>query len=351
MNNNLDIFLITYNRKKFLQETLNKCFEPTSPLLKYSFTILDNHSNDGTKELCEDFAKKYSNITYIQNKRNLGLAGNICKAMELANKEYYWIICDNDKIDYTSWPEIEKAMQEKYDLIMASIDYNCDLVTDKRSFALAESTFLPGCIYKTSYLTDDVMAYALADIYTVLPHVCVACNIVNHNGRIYIPKTSIISLTFNVKIENEKEYSYDRIVSNNTDKLIHQRAFARNFPAGVCSAFKALKDKKLYYKTIKNFIYKSYLNNYGPFLNMPLLYKAQLGLTSLPPMDPNVWKEFTLSLPLYEKIKVWFFIIFPIAFYYQKNGFYIRLGTRFKAKLLKNVKGLGFFDFLVNSTY
>lgn len=351
MKDNLDIFLITYNRKDFLKNTLERLCEKDSPLRSYSITVLDNNSNDGTKELCEEFIKNNRNLSYIRNNKNIGLAGNICKAMELASKEYYWIICDNDTIDYSSWPEVERAMAEGYDLIMSSVDYNCDMVKDKRSFALAQATFLPGCIYKTKYLTDDVMAYALADIHTVLPHVCVACNIINNNGRIYIPKTSVISLTFNVKIEDITKYSYDRTVSDNKNKLVHERTRSCNFPAGVCGSFKALKDETLRRQVIKNFIYPSRLNGYGPFLNIAYLYKIQSGLTPFYPMAPHIWNEFVRCIPREEKIKALLFSVIPLAFYYQGDWFYIRIGSKFKTKLLKNVKGKPFFDFLTDFTY
>lgn len=351
MKNNLDIFLITYNRKTFLEETLKRLCEADSPLSGYSITILDNNSNDGTRELCEDFVRRFANLCYVKNNRNLGLAGNICKAMELASKKYYWIICDNDKIDYASWPDIEKAMDENYDLIMASVDYNCDMVQDKRSFVLAQSTFLPGCIYKTQFLTDDVMAYALADVHTVLPHVCMACNIINNDGRIFIPKTSVISLTFNVKIEDITKYSYDRTVSDNKNKLVHERTRSCNFPAGVCGSFKALKDDRLRRHVIQNFIYPSRLNGYGPFLNIAYLYKIQYGFTPFHPMSPHIWNEFTRAIPASEKVKALLFMFIPVAFYYQGDWFYIRIGQKFKTKLLKNVKGKYFFDFLTNFTY
>ena len=334
----LDIFLITYNRRPYLEVTLNSIFAQDSPLNKYPITILDNNSNDGTEELCRDFAARYQNLTYIKNKKNVGLAGNICKALENASRKYYWIICDNDKIDFTSWPEIEKAMEEDYDLIMGSVDYNCDEVTDKRAFALTQSTFLPGCIYKTKFLTDDVMVYALNDIYTVLPHVCIACNIVNHNGRIYIPKTSVITLTANVKIDNLKTYSYDRVETPNNKRILHERSLQIHFPAGIVSSFNSLEDKKLKKEVIKNFIYKKRINNYGPFLPITDLYQNQyLKKFSKTRMKSYIWKQFTETLPPEERIKGLISLFLPITVISKNEEFlYIKLFGLIKTKIYYN---------------
>lgn len=70
----LEIFLITYNRRDYLEVTLNKIFSENSPLKKYTINILDNNSNDGTDILCKKFAGEYSNLNYIKNKKNVGLA-------------------------------------------------------------------------------------------------------------------------------------------------------------------------------------------------------------------------------------------------------------------------------------
>lgn len=351
MNNNLDIFLITYNRAPFLRETLAKITTPASPLRNYHITILDNNSSDQTAEICKEFVQSNPNLSYIKNNRNIGLSGNICKAMEMARKEYYWILCDNDKIDFSAWPDIERAMQEGYDLIMSSVDYNCDKVKDKRSFALAQSTFLPGCIYKTKYLTDDIMTYAIADTYTVLPHVCVACNIVNNNGRIFIPSSSVITLTANVKISDTKNYTYDRVQSANPNKLVHERTLACHFGTGIAGSFKALKDKKLRKETIRNFIYSSRLNGYGPYFDLSSLWWQQCGYGKTYPMKPYIWKELMYYFPMKEKIKIMLFALIPVTFYYQKDWFFIKIGPKFKTKLFKNVRGNAFFDFLTSLSH
>lgn len=349
-NEILEIFLITYNRKTYLKKTLEKIFSKNSPLKKYSITIFDNNSNDGTEDLCKDFESRFANLNYVKNKRNVGLSGNICKAMEHASKKYYWIICDNDEIDFTSWPEIEYAMKKDYDLIMGCVDYKCKNTKDEKIFALAQSTFLPACIYKTSFLTDDIMVYSMTDIHTILPHVCMACNIINNNGRIYIPQKSIITLTSNVKIENIKQYNYDRCASIGTNKLLHERTKYFSFHAGICAAFNALKDKKLQKRVIKTFTNANLLNNYGPFLPITLLYANQYKPFNKNKMPKHIWKQFVDLIPLEEKLKSWIELIIPIRFYFNKNDLcFATFFCLIRGKLIPNfLKIKHFIPSLVN---
>ena len=346
----LEIIVITYNRRRYLEVTLNKLFSKGSPLKKYSITILDNNSNDGTEILCQSFVKKFSNLTYIKNQRNVGLAGNICKAMERASKKYYWIICDNDEIDFSSWSEVEKAMSEDYDIIMASVDYNCNNIKDKRAFVLAQSTFLPACIYKTQFLTDDIMTYAYTDIHTILPHVCAACNIINHNGRYYIPQKSIISLTDNVKIKNSNKYNYDRVITKNKKKIVHERTSIVSFYAGICASYNALEDKALRNDVLRVFMYEENANGYGPFLPVAKIYKHQLLPFYNQKMPRHIWCQFVNLIPFEDKIKTLYSCLFsPVKFFYSKKegDLYIKFFGLIKTKLFRKVRGIKLFDFLV----
>ena len=209
----LEIFIITYNRCLYLEHTLQSIFDEKCPIRNYPITILDNNSTDGKGKLCIEFASKYPNLTYIKNHRNVGLPGNICKAMEFASREYFWILCDNDELDFSAWPEVEKAMDEKKDLILAAI-YYFDPKKEKECFealVLNQLTFLPAGIYRTEHLTDNVMSYAVADTYTVLPHLPLGCAIINKKGKIAKLTKGIVTLTDNVKIEKLRRYDFDRI--------------------------------------------------------------------------------------------------------------------------------------------
>ena len=117
-NQSIEIILITYNRKKHLQNTFNQIFAEESPIKDFPITILDNKSTDGTSELIEEYRIKFPNIKHIINNRNIGGNANIARAFEIASKEYVWILCDDDEYDFTHWKDVEKAIEENYDAIV-----------------------------------------------------------------------------------------------------------------------------------------------------------------------------------------------------------------------------------------
>ena len=99
----LQLFLITYNRKKKLQFTLDSLLN--SPVAKYDITVLDNASTDGTSEMLDEYAEKHENIKHVRHNVNIGGNANICRAFEMAascGKKYAWILCDDDRYDWSN---------------------------------------------------------------------------------------------------------------------------------------------------------------------------------------------------------------------------------------------------------
>lgn len=325
MNNLLEVFLITYNRRDYLEVTLNKIFSEDSPLKKYSINVLDNNSNDGTDILCKDFANRFPNLNYIKNKKNVGLAGNICKAMEYAEKKYFWIICDNDELDFSAWDEVEKFMEEDKDLILVCRDYYEGENKCFEAFVLNQLTFLPSGIYKTEHLTDNVMSYAVADTHTVLPHLPLGCAIINKKGAITLISNSIVTLTGNVQIDNIKTYDFDRIKKEDFIGKNERTKFI-NFATGIVSSFDSCQDKKIREQAILNFT-RVINKKYGPCYDLRKVYLSKT--------PKYIKKEFFAKLPLSMKLKYWglrlikplLYIIFP---YRTKQNINICLFNKLK---------------------
>ena len=142
IKDDLEIFLITYNRIEKLKYTLKKILE--SPIKDFDIKILDNFSDDGTKEFCDKFAKQYKNFVYIRNKINLGISGNIIRAMELASKKWLWILCDDDDFDWNNWNEIEQALDsDDYDIVHTT--YTEGFRSEEYSYLINEEAFVPTC--------------------------------------------------------------------------------------------------------------------------------------------------------------------------------------------------------------
>lgn len=86
--------VVTYNRKKLLEECIDAIFQQTYPI-EY-LVIIDNNSTDGTEELI----KKYNNnkLVYYKLDSNLGGAGGFNYGFQKAYSldfDYLWIMDDD----------------------------------------------------------------------------------------------------------------------------------------------------------------------------------------------------------------------------------------------------------------
>jgi len=333
MKNKIEIFLITYNRANYLEETLKAVTANDSPIKDFDIKILDNNSSDNTASLCQEYSSKFPNITYIKHNRNIGLSGNICRTMELVQKEYLWILCDNDEINWEYWNEVEQGIKEDNDLIIASTFYRGDKKNSK-ALALAQSTFLPAAIYKTKFITDSLMTYAMADIPTILPHVSMACAILNQSDKIFYLSGSIVDLTNNVKIEDFKKYSFDRI-DNAGIKYTHIKTKAVNFSIGILESFSLLEDEKIKKEAIEMFLDRKKANNYGPFI-VPRSVMASFIKKQIP---FYFFCELLTLLPIKERLQLILNLVCPV-FYKSPNGLSVTLCSLLKLRLF-DYKWLG----------
>ena len=205
MTNKLDIILVTYNRKSKCEYTLNAILSDSSPIRDYDITILDNKSTDGTTEMISEYAGKYHNIKHIVNNRNIGGNANIAKAFEIANKEYVWVLCDDDEYDFTHWEEVECAIDKEHDLIVVS---NYASPQDSLGAMFKQLSFVPAGIFKTSNITDDVMFNIEYNQSNMFPHLAVTAAIINNNGSIHICQN------WTVKMVQNPDASYSRGLLN-----------------------------------------------------------------------------------------------------------------------------------------
>ena len=185
LRDDIEIFVITYNRLEKLKYTLSRIL--AAPINDYDIKILDNASGDGTMEFCENFVKEHPNFKYIKNKINLGISGNIIRAMELASKKWLWVLCDDDDYDWSNWGEIEDALNsDEYDIIHTT--YSEGFRSEEYAYLINEEAFIPTCIYNTKHITPLTMQNAYAMAYTLLPHHAIGCKVINEKGKIFVPQ-------------------------------------------------------------------------------------------------------------------------------------------------------------------
>ena len=180
-SNQLEILIPTYNRKPYIKHTLEQLTAPNSPVKTCSITVLDNASTDGTRELLADFARQFPNIKPLRNTRNIGGNANIARAFELAEKEYFWVLADDDEYDWRAWPEVEQAMQDKQALIIVNHEILPQNAQPVPANLMRLLTFVPAAIHRADTITPEALINIYYNIPTWFPQLAAVAEVFNKN--------------------------------------------------------------------------------------------------------------------------------------------------------------------------
>ena len=242
----LQIILITYNRAKHVENTFKQILDENSPVKDFDITVLDNNSNDNTHSVVKSWQEKFPNISYLKNNYNLGISGNIARAMEITNKDYLWILGDDDLYDFSNWNELEKAVEDNKKIICVA-DYLLNgNKREKLEYIIGQITFITGLITNTSLFNDSIMRNAFDNIYTLFPHLIPVLDLINKGkeDEIYVLKKAIANNGMNMETT---DYSYTR--GTKTESL-SAKTVKMSWILGFSAVMSFLKDDKLRVKTI-----------------------------------------------------------------------------------------------------
>jgi len=251
----LQIILITYNRASHVKKTFKQLFYKGSPISNYDILVLDNNSTDNTYDVVKQQQLINPNLKYQKNKYNLGISGNIAKAMEIANKEYVWIISDDDKYDFSNWNEVEKAINNNEKLICVSRYTIAEKYKDDFAYQLLQLTFIPAIIFNKSLFDNNTIRNAFDNIFTLFPHLYPVIPLINNNEKMYVVNKAIVDNGMDIK---NTDCSYIRGLKF-TD--LCQRTRSMSWIVGYVNVCSMIKDRKLRNKTINiaiNYIYGSF---------------------------------------------------------------------------------------------
>jgi len=88
--------IITYNRSKYLRKSLKSVLDQVGNDELVEVLVSDNCSTDDTKEVVQEFQKKYKNLRYHCNETNVGGDANIHVALREGRGEYVIAAGDDD---------------------------------------------------------------------------------------------------------------------------------------------------------------------------------------------------------------------------------------------------------------
>ena len=92
----LTVAFITYNRSKYLKKSLPSVLQQIGNDELAEILVSDNVSTDDTRVFVEEMQKRYKNLRYHCNEKNVGGEGNIHKAIKASRGEYVLVTGDDD---------------------------------------------------------------------------------------------------------------------------------------------------------------------------------------------------------------------------------------------------------------
>lgn len=124
----VSIAIPLYNGKRFIRGCLDNLAAQT--FKDYELVIVDNGSNDGTSEICREYAAKDSRIRYIRFDETIPIAQNFWRSFQLTRGKYFTWNSADDRRD----PEVlaqAVAVYEKYpDTVAVDGPVELDVVND-----------------------------------------------------------------------------------------------------------------------------------------------------------------------------------------------------------------------------
>jgi glycosyltransferase involved in cell wall biosynthesis len=137
MNPKISIITITRNRAAFIAKAISSALDQS--FTNWEMIILDDDSNDNTKDLVNEYVAKDGRIKYYKNSPALGISDNRNKGLVLSKGKYIAILDSDD-----FWIDRDK-LQKQYDFLEQNQDYvlissNIRIIDDKGNF-IKETTF------------------------------------------------------------------------------------------------------------------------------------------------------------------------------------------------------------------
>ncbi len=203
----VSVIVPVYNVEAYVSKCLQSIVQQTYDNLE--IIIIDDGSNDGSDQICEQFAKKDDRIQVIhQENRGLSAARNL--GLDRCNGEYILFV---DSDDYLDSSMIEKLMLliSKYQVLIATCDFQ-RVYSDQEIKTHVQDTFEG--VYDVQKSVGEILGERIV-LYTVvwnkLFHRSCFENLRFPEGRIYEDEFityKLIHQAERVAITNERLYFY-----------------------------------------------------------------------------------------------------------------------------------------------
>lgn len=129
----LSFCIPTYERRGFLEETLNSIFSQLQEGVEV--VISDNHSMDDTESYVRGLQALYPCVHYHRWEDSVECGKNLLKAVELAKGEYCWLMTDDDRVEEGGVQHVLSLLKNYPSLTGISVNvegYDCLLKGKKK---------------------------------------------------------------------------------------------------------------------------------------------------------------------------------------------------------------------------
>lgn len=135
----LSICIATYNRGKFIGETLDSILSQMQPGVE--LIVVDGASPDNTPEVMAQYLSRYPEIGYYREQENSGIDKDYDKAVGYAAGEYCWLMTDDDLLRPGAVRRILDVLEESPDLVVVNAEIrnaNLSCVLQERRLPIVE---------------------------------------------------------------------------------------------------------------------------------------------------------------------------------------------------------------------
>ena len=126
INPKLSICIATYNRGKFIGETLDSILCQLMPGVE--LIVVDGASSDNTRGVMAQYLSRHPEIRYFREQENSGFDRDYDKAVGYASGEYCWLMSDDDLLRPDAIAAVLSVLGGEDDLIIVNSEVrNADL--------------------------------------------------------------------------------------------------------------------------------------------------------------------------------------------------------------------------------
>lgn len=106
------------NEAENIENTVNEIVKSVKNIYEYEIIIVNDASEDDTKNICKNLISNKNNIKLINNEKNLGYGGSFLHGLEFASKNYINLIPGDDAFPSEEIKKMTTNIKE-YDLIIS----------------------------------------------------------------------------------------------------------------------------------------------------------------------------------------------------------------------------------------